>query len=143
MAMGERYEKKGIVLVLLRPPALAGTESGSLVCLEERYSWIETATEWFRGSVMSPCVACALRQLTRLLLRPLHCLSAFFSRDSELTSCTSFNLRRSLAGICMTSVLSLCSAASPTTGFESTVGLSFAETHGATPCSGRSRATLP
>jgi len=26
----------GCLLVLLRPPALAGTESGSLICLEER-----------------------------------------------------------------------------------------------------------
>jgi hypothetical protein len=36
----------------------------------------------------------------------------------------------------MTSVFSLCSAASPDTGFENTVGLSFAETQLATPWSG-------
>lgn len=59
-----------------------------------------------------------------------------------LTSGTSFSLRRSRAGKRMISVFSLCSAASPDTGLASTVGLSFAETHGATPGSGRSRPTF-
>ena len=59
-----------------------------------------------------------------------------------LTSGTSFNLRRSLGGRRMISIFSLCSAASPETGLASTVGLSFAETHGATPGSGRSRPTF-
>lgn len=63
--------------------------------------------------------------------------------EAILTSGTSFSLRRSLAGNCITSVFNLCSAASPDTGFERTTGLSFADTHGATPWSGRSRETFP
>ena len=50
-----------------------------------------------------------------------------------LTSGTSFSLRRSLGANFITSTFNLCSAASPVTGFDSTVGLSFADTHGATP----------
>ena len=68
--------------------------------------------------------------------------SECLQRDPLLTSGTSFNLRRSRAGKCIISVFSLCSAASPDTGLASTVGLSFAETHGATPGSGRSRPTF-
>lgn len=65
-----------------------------------------------------------------------------FSGIELLTSGTSFSLRRSRAGKRIISVFSLCSAASPDTGLASTVGLSFAETHGATPGSGRSRPTF-
>ena len=64
------------------------------------------------------------------------------SGNLPLTSGTSFSLRRSRAGKRIISVFSRCSAASPDTGLASTVGLSFAETHGATPGSGRSRPTL-
>ena len=67
---------------------------------------------------------------------------SLFSEIPLLTSGTSFSLRRSRAGKRITSVFSLCSAASPDTGLASTVGLSFAETHGATPGSGRSRPTF-
>ena len=69
-------------------------------------------------------------------------LLTVLSRIKSLTSCTSFSLRRSRAGKRIISVFSLCSAASPDTGLASTVGLSFAETHGATPGSGRSRPTF-
>lgn len=65
-----------------------------------------------------------------------------FKEIEVLTSGTSFSLRRSRAGKRMISVFNLCSAASPVTGLASTVGLSFAETHGATPGSGRSRPTF-
>lgn len=60
-----------------------------------------------------------------------------------LTSGTSFTLLLSRAGNRMTSVFNLCSAASPAIGLDSIVGLSFAETHGATPGSGVSLVTLP
>lgn len=43
----------------------------------------------------------------------------------------------------MTSVLSLCSAASPEAGLDTTVGLSFADTQLATPWSGRSLVRFP
>lgn len=65
-----------------------------------------------------------------------------FTGIKLLTSGTSFILRRSRAGKRIISVFSLCSAASPDTGLASTAGLSFAETHGATPGSGRSRPTF-
>lgn len=52
---------------------------------------------------------------------------------------------RSRAGSCITSPLSLRSAASPETGLlgAGAMGLSFALTHGAIPRSGISRVTFP
>ena len=38
------------VLVLLRPPALAGTVSGSLIVLAARYSFIALTGYWIDGS---------------------------------------------------------------------------------------------
>ena len=88
--------------------------------------------------------------LAAVLLRSGFCEQAMsrkklliaISRIELLTSGTSFSLRRSRGGNRIISALSLCSAASPDTGLASTVGLSFAETHGATPGSGRSRPTF-
>jgi hypothetical protein len=61
---------------------------------------------------------------------------------SKLTSCIAFNRCLSRGGSAITSAFNRCSAASPVTGLDAAVGLSFAETQLATPGSGASRCAL-
>lgn len=146
--------ERTISLVLLRPPALTGTLSGSLIVFAAWYSFIEPATECETLSKISPCrVGRPISHVSyskfglfpRMHANPPNIFARLLAVLSFglLTSGTSFSLLLSLAGNCMTSVFNLCSAASPDTGLDSTVGLSLAETHGATPGSGGSRLTLP
>lgn len=85
------------------------------------------------------------RRIIGIALRTISVLQISISppTSSAHTSGIPLIRRRSLGGSCITSVLSLCSAASPEIGLDTMDGLSFAETQFATPWSGRSLVRFP
>lgn len=119
------------LLVLFKPPALAGTWLGSFICLAKWYS-----SSSFR---VSSCGSSWSRTWPlATIYRIIKPGTVYFH-----TSAMPLILRRSRGGNCITSVFSLCSVRSLETGLDTTVGLSFADTQLATPWSGRSLERFP